>query len=176
VARRNGLLVLLSALLLLASCDRLPESYAPPLQRHPVEGYNFGPEAMMVEMGEVDASLHIVKDIYGPDDPSWRWTAQEPTIKMLVLSSQNLRFHADFGIWNDGFKTTGPLEITYLVNGRVLDKIRYATPGVKHFDEPVPDGWLGANAEALLAISVDKIYVAPNGMKLGLILLRMGLK
>lgn len=177
MARRNALLALLTSLILLASCDRLPESYAPPLQRHPVEGYNFGPQAMMVEMGDADASLHIVKDIYGPGDPSWRWTAQEPTIKMLVLSTQNLKFHADFSIWNDSFKLTGPVEIVFLVNGRVLDKIRYDSPGEKHFDEPVPADWLTANAEALLAISVDKIYVAPtDGKKFGLILLRMGLK
>jgi hypothetical protein len=177
VARRNGLLALLTSLILLASCDRLPDSYAPPFQRHPVEGYNFGPQAMMVEMSDADANLHIVKDIYSPGDPSWRWTAQEPTIKTLVLSTQNLKFHADFSIWNDSFKVTGPLEIAFQVDGRVLDKIRYDTPGEKHFDEPVPADWLTPNIEASLAMSVDKIYVAPNdGKKFGVILLRMGLK
>ena len=36
------------SLLLLAACDRPPEVYSPPEQRHPVVGYNPGPEAMMV--------------------------------------------------------------------------------------------------------------------------------
>jgi len=168
---------LLASGLFLAGCDRLPESYAPPEQRHPVEGYNPGPEAMMVEMSDPDASLHVVKDIYGPSDPSWRWTAQNPTVRMLVLSTENLKFHADFAIWNDGFKTTGPVEIAYLVNNQVLDRVRYTTPGEKHFDKPVPADWLSPDAETTLAMSVDKVYIAPkDGMKFGVILVRLGLK
>ena len=40
----------LCAMLFLAACDRPPDIFAPPEQRHPVEGYNPGPDAMMVEM------------------------------------------------------------------------------------------------------------------------------
>jgi hypothetical protein len=168
---------LLCCVLCLASCDRLPESYAPPEQRHPVEGYNPGPDAMMVEMSDPDATLHIVKDIYGPTDPSWRWTAQDPTVQLLVLSTEKLRFIADFAIWNDGFKITGPVEIAYLVNGKVLDKVRYTTPGVKHFEKAVPADWLAVDADTTIAMSVDKLYVAPkDGVKFGVILLRMGFK
>ncbi len=168
---------LLACVLCLAACDRLPESYAPPEQRHPVEGFNPGPEAMMVEMSDPDASLHIVKDIYGPTDPSWRWTSQNPTVQLLLLSTENLKFYADFAIWDDGFKTTGPLEIAFLVNGRPLDKIRYSTPGLKHFEQPVPSDWLSADADTTLAMSMDKVYVAPkDGVKFGVILQRMGFK
>lgn len=164
-------------MLLLTACDRPPEVYAPPEQRHPVEGYNPGPDAMMVEMSNPDASLHIVKDIYGQSDPSWRWTAQNPTVQLLVLSTENLKFLTDFAIWDDGFKSTGPVEITYLVNGKPLDKVRYATPGVKHYEKPVPADWLSVDSDTTLGISVDKVYVAPkDGNKFGLILVRMGLK
>lgn len=132
---------------------------------------------MMVEMNDPDASLHIVKDIYGPSDPSWRWTAQNPTVQLLVLSTENLRFIADFAIWDDGFKSTGPLEVSFLVNGKLLDKIRYATPGVKHFEKPVPADWLAADADTTLGISVDKVYIAPRDkMPFGLILVRLGFK
>jgi hypothetical protein len=168
---------LFSALLCLVSCDRLPDSYAPPEQRHPVEGYNPGPDAMMVDMSDPDASLHIVKDIYGAADPSWRWTSQNPTVKLLVLGTENLKFSADFAIWNDGFKTTGPVEIAYLVNGNVLDKVRYTTPGEKHFEKAVPPDWLSVDADTTIGMSVDKLYVAPrDGVKFGVILLRMGFK
>src|ERR1700681_4303059 len=121
-------------LLSLAACDRLPETYPPPEQRHPVEGYNPGPDAMMVDMDSPEASQHIVKDIYGATSASWRWTSQEPTVQLLVLSTENIRFSADYAIWDDGFKVTGPLEISFLVNGKLLDKIHYTTPGVKHFE------------------------------------------
>ncbi len=117
---------------------------------------------MMVEMSDPDASLHIVKDIYGPTDPSWRWTSQNPTVQLLVLSTENLKFIADFAIWDDGFKVTGPLEIAYLVNGKLLDKIRYTTPGVKHFEKPVPADWLAADSDTTVGMSVDKLYVDPK--------------
>ena len=39
-------------------------------------------------------------------------------MQLLVLSTEHLKFHADFAIWDDGFKVTGPLEIAYLVNGK----------------------------------------------------------
>jgi hypothetical protein len=161
----------------LAGCDRLPESYPPPEQRHPVQGYNPGPDAMMVDMGDPDASLHIVKDVYGASNPSWRWTAQDPTLQLLVFSTENLKFTADFAIWEEGFKSTGPLEITYLVNGKLLDKIRYETPGTKHFEKAVPPDWLSADADTTIGMSVDKLYVAPkDGVRFGVILVRMGFK
>jgi hypothetical protein len=167
----------LCCLVCLAACDRLPESYAPPEQRHPVQGFNPGPEAMMVEMSDPDASLHIANDIYGPSDPSWRWTSQNPTVRLLLLSTEHLKFHADFAIWDEGFKVTGPVEIAFLVNGRPLDKIRYTTPGVKHYEKPVPPDWLSADADTTLAMSMDKLYVAPkDGVKFGVILQRIGLK
>jgi hypothetical protein len=161
--------------MLLAGCDRFPDSYPPPQQRHPVEGYSPGPDAMMVEMSEPSADLHVVKDIYNPGSAPWRWSGQNPTVRTRAISN-NLKFRADFAIWNDSFKITGPVEITYLVNGRTLDKIRYTSPGDKHFEEPIPEGWILTDAEATLALSVDKVYVAPkDGNKFGVILVRMGL-
>ncbi len=65
-----------------------------------------------------------------------------------------LNSHADFAIWDDGFKVTGPVEIAYLVNGRPLDTGPYTTPGVKHFEKPVPADWLSADAETTLAMAV----------------------
>ncbi len=177
LTRRGAYFSLFCCLLSLAACDRLPESYAPPEQRQPVQGYNPGPEAMMVEMSDPDASLHIAKDIYGPTDPSWRWTSQNPTVQLLVLSTEHLKFAADFAIWNDGFKVTGPVQIEYLVNGKSLDKVSYTTPGVKHFEKPVPPDWLSVDADSALSMFVDKVYIAPkDGVKFGVILVRMGLK
>jgi hypothetical protein len=169
--------VLVACLLCLAACDRLPESYPPPEQRQPLTGINPGPEAMMVSMEGTEADPLIIKDIDGssPGVP-WRWTRQEPTVKVLVLSTENIKFSTDFAIWDDGFKITGPVEISFLVNGRLLDKVRYTTPGNKHFEKPVPAEWLEGDM-ATVAMSVDKLYIAPrDGAKFGVILARLGLK
>jgi hypothetical protein len=167
----------LVAVLLLAGCDRLPDTYAPPEQRHPVQGPNPAPESMMAEMGSPDADFSIVKDIYGRSDPSWRWTAQNPTVHMLLGRTENLTFIADFSIWEDAFKVTGPVTIAYLVNNRVLEQVHYATPGLQHFEKAVPAAWLSKESETTLAMSVDKLYVSPrDGMRFGVILVRLGLK
>jgi len=171
------LCALLGWALLLAACDRPPEVYAPPEQRHPAQGYNPGPDAMMVDMGDPDASLRIVKDVKAASDPAWRWTSQNPTLRLLVLSTENLTFNADFAIWDDGFKTTGPLEIQFLVNGRLLDKVRYTTPGVKHFEKPVPSDWLEVDTDTTISMFVDKLFISPrDGDKFGIILTRMGFR
>lgn len=172
---RLAYFLLIAFAIFLAGCDRFPDSYPPPDQRHPVEGYSPGPEAMMVEMSEPNADLHIVKDIYKPGSAPWRWSAQNPTVRTLAISN-NLKFRADFAIWADSFKITGPVEITYLVNDRPLDKIRYTSAGEKHFEEAIPAGWILADAETTLALNVDRLYVAPtDGNKFGVILVRMGL-
>jgi hypothetical protein len=168
---------LLGLALCLTGCDRLPESYAPPEQRHPVEGYNPGPDPMMVAMSDPDASQHIVKDIYPPNNPAWRWTGQNPTVQLPVLSNENMKVNAEFLIWEVSFPQTGPLEITFLVNGRQLDKVRYTAPGLKHFEKPVPAEWLAVNTNATLAMYIDKLYVTPrDGLKFGVILTHMGFK
>lgn len=136
-----------------------------------------GGDAMMVSMDSSDADVLIVKDIYGGTGISWRWTKQEPTLRIPLLSTENLKFSCDFALWQDSFRITGPVEISFLVNGKLLDKVRYDTPGDKHFEKPVPDNWLTAANEATVALLVDKLYIAPkDGAKFGVILTRVGLK
>ncbi|HEX5229621.1 MAG TPA: hypothetical protein VFW44_18040 [Bryobacteraceae bacterium] len=173
---RPGLFVILALAILLAGCDRFPDSYPPPQQRQSLDAFGPGAEAMMVEMSDPHANLHIVKDIYNPGSAPWRWSGQNPTVRILAVTPESLKFRADFAIWNDSFKITGPVDITFLVNGRPFDKIRYTSPGDKHFEKPIPDDWISAGTETTLALSVDKLYTSPNdGNKFGVILVRMGL-
>jgi hypothetical protein len=132
---------------------------------------------MMVAMDSSDADLLITKDIYRGTGISWRWTKKEPTVRIPLLSTKNLKFSADFALWQDSFRVTGPLKISFLVNGKLLDRVGYTTPGDKHFEKPVPVEWLTGGNEATVALSVDKVYTAPkDGAKFGVILTRLGLK
>src|SRR6266478_818244 len=74
---------------LLCSCDRLPETYPPPEQRQPQPSMP-DPSTIMVEMNDPDSAQHIVKDIYDPFGSSWRWTAKQPTVKILVYATDNV--------------------------------------------------------------------------------------
>jgi hypothetical protein len=162
----------------LCSCARYPESYPPPEQRHPAEGANPDSESMLLEMSSPGASRHIVKDIdidlAGPSN-LWRWTKQNPTVKILAVTTQNLKLAIDFTLWDIAFRQTGPVELTFVVNGRRLDKIRYSTPGEKHFEKPIPPDWLASDVESTISVSIDKLYIAPqDGAKFGFILSRIG--
>jgi hypothetical protein len=160
----------------LCSCTRYPESYPPPEQRHPAEGANPDSAPMLVEMSNPGASSHIVKDI-DPGEPGaqWRWTKQNPTVKILAVTTEDLKLTVDFTLWDVAFQQTGPVELTFAVNEHTLDKIRYATPGEKHFEKLIPPEWLGSDVESTISINIDKLYIAPqDGAKFGFILSRIG--
>lgn len=161
--------------LLFCSCERLPDSYPPPEQRPPLSQTSpSDPTAMMVDMEDPDCALHIVKDIYD-SSISWRWTAKQPTVKVLAYSTDHVSLSTDFALWDEGFKQTGPLELSFFVNGHLLDKVKYTTPGNKHFEKPVPAEWLSTDTETTISVDVDKLYVAPqDGVKFGFILTRIG--
>jgi len=131
---------------------------------------------MMVDMSAPDASWHVVKDIEpGSTGDLWRWTKQNPSLKILATTTQNLKLSVDFTLWDVAFRQTGPVELTFLVNGRTLDKIRYATPGQKHFEKPIPPEWLTTDVESIVSVAIDKLYIAPeDGEKFGFILSRVG--
>lgn len=130
----------------------------------------------MVEMSDPDASAHFVHDIVPTSEKvQWYWTGQRPTLKILSVETEGLKLVVDFAIWDEGFRQTGPLELSYFVNDRLLDKVHYDSPGSKHFEKPVPSDWLKTDVESTVAISVDKLYVAPaDGAKFGIILTRAG--
>jgi hypothetical protein len=159
----------------LCSCAHDPDSYPPPEQRVPEPGANPQPQSMIVDMSDPDAPLHFVKDI-DVETPStlWRWAGPEATLKILALATQNLKLRVDFSLWTEGMQQTGPVELAFFVNGKQLDKLKYATPGYKHFEKRIPSDWLNTDLESTVTITIDKMYVAPDGKKFGFIISSIG--
>jgi hypothetical protein len=162
----------------LSSCRRLPEFYPPPEQHPPSqEGQSAAASFMFVDMADPTAPLHFVKDFPVPPHDGWVFAGQAPTIKVLALATQNVKFHAELSLWDVAFKQTGPVELQFRVNKFDLAKVRYDSPGAKIFDQPVPPQFLDPGQEATLSISIDKPWVAPNdGRVYGFILQRIGLQ
>ncbi|MBV8820299.1 MAG: hypothetical protein JO022_18200 [Acidobacteriaceae bacterium] len=162
--------------LLACACHRLPETYAPPEQRHPFEGPSLGRASMMVNMNDEDAVSHIVKDIsHQLEGGSWRWCEKRPTVKILLIKTRGLKFTTDFTIWKGCLEQTGPQTVSFFVGDRVLGRVRYDTPGYKHFEKPVDAAWLQTAQDTVIAEEVDKVYVDPkDGTKLGFILTNVG--
>ena len=152
----------------------MPAPYGVPVQRPSFEGYHPHP-IRMVNMSDGDASLHLVRDILNGEG-SWRWTGQRPAVKVRIWSREGLKYSTDFTLPDVTFKDTGPVSIAFYVNDHLLDRVRYATPGYKHFEKAVPAGWLTLNAEAIVGAEIDKMWVSKDdGTRYGFIVSRIGL-
>jgi hypothetical protein len=155
----------------------MPEPYAPPEQRQTFENYRPYRIKQVVAMSDGDAPQHFVKDITENSGGSWRWTLQRPTVRLTPQSTENLVYIIDFTLPGTTFKDTGPVTLSYFVNDRLLDKIRYTEAGEHHFEKKVPGGWVEPGKEAIVAAEIDKMWVSKDdGARLGFLLTQIGLK
>jgi hypothetical protein len=132
---------LLCCLLCLVACDRLPESYPPPEQRPPITGAR-GPDAMMASMAGPDADSSSSRTFTGfGNAPGAGASGNRPSrcwwFPTKISSSART---SQFGTTPS--RALARLKFRFFVNGKLLDKVRYTTPGGKHFEKPVPSGWL----------------------------------
>ena len=170
------LLVLLGAISA-GSCQNMPEPYAPPEQRQPFENFRPYRVSAVINMSDGDAASHFVQDISPALAGPWRWTGQRPTVRMAIRANEDLHYAIDFTIPAVTFEQTGPVTMSFYVNGRLLERARYNSAGVQHFTKPVPPEWVEKDKEATVAAEIDKLYVSPDeGSRLGFILTSIGLK
>src|SRR3954469_4752522 len=126
---------ILLSIFLLSGCVNIPDSYAPPVQRKPLGGTEPNPVGPFVNMGELNATAYIVKDVAdGAEAGSWRWARKRPELRFFLETNQHLRFKVDFSIAESLFKDTGPVTISFFINGKPFDTVSYPEPGEKHFD------------------------------------------
>ncbi|MBM3746289.1 MAG: hypothetical protein FJW34_10875 [Acidobacteria bacterium] len=164
-------------LLLLFSCGApAPESYAPPLQRRQPPGVEPRPVGSFVSMSDVDADAHIVRDVSpGGDGSPWRWTFQRPELRFWVESVERQRLVVEFVIAENTFKQTGPVTVSFSVNGRLLGRQRCPKPGPYRFEKAVTSEWLRTDDFTMVTAEADRHWVAPeDGARLGFILSRIG--
>jgi hypothetical protein len=129
-----------------------------------------------IEMSNAAAAEHIVNGIAEKVEAgAWRWTEERFTLMFRVPSIEGNKLVLEFTVPTDTFAQTGPFHITYTVNGRVLDKVRYDSPGEKRFEKAVPPVTLREDTENIVAVELDKAYIGEGDQKkLGVILFRAG--
>jgi hypothetical protein len=173
---KRRLALVCAAVLAEAGCQNMPGPYAPLVQRPAAE--NFHPYRMqaIVSMSDADAQTHFVQDITSIATSSWRWTGKKPTVRVKARTGENLRYTIDFVLPEPNFRETGPVNIAFLVNDRVLDRVHYGSAGDQHFEKPIPKGWVTAGQDITVGAEVDKTTVDPQqGLKLGMVLVRIGI-
>ena len=162
---------------LLAGCQKMPETYAPPEQRPVFENFRPYRISRIVEMSDGDVDSHIVRDIPTGQQGPWRWTGENPTVKVVPRTADNLNYTIDFSIADTTLKETGPVTLRFFVGEHALDSARYTAPGTYHFEKALPGGWVEAGKEVTVGASINKVWTSPNdGAKLGFILTRIGLR
>ena len=169
---------LILAVAWLAGCQRQPETFAPPVQRQPLEEFRPYRSARVVQMNDGDAEAFFVQDVTGGKaETSWRWAGKKPTLRFHPRSIEGLSYFIDFTLPEVTFKKTGPVTITFTVNGLKLDAIRYTEPGPRQYRKLIPPGWIYAGQPVALAAEIDKTwYSEVDGAALGFIVSSFGLE
>lgn len=169
-------LLLSSFLLVLWSCDRPQEWYAPPPQRQPIRNPHPYNVTYLVDFGSPEADAHILRDIHKYDGSAWRWTDQHPAVRVKIRTIESRKYVIDYTVPDITFKDTGPVTISFYVNDHLLGSERSDKPGMRHFEKPVPPGWLILDDTNTLGAGIDKMWVARGDGKLfGFIISRIGL-
>jgi len=173
----TGRIALTFLLLLCTACQNMPETYAPPEQRPSFENLRPYRVRRVVHMSDADADSYFVKDIANALNGNWRWTGQRPTVHVLVRTTEDLHYTIDFTIPGVTFEQTGPVALSFYVNDRLLETVRYNSFGPQHFEKPVPPEWIRKDEQNTLAAEIDKIWVSKDdGSRLGFILTSIGLR
>jgi len=173
---KRRLVMVCASVLVQSACQNMPDAFAPPVQRQPLEEFRPYGSSAIVNMSDEDAKTHFVQDLTSLEAGTWRWTGQKPTVRLRLLRPENVHYTIDFAIADTTLLATGPVTVSFLVNDRVLDRARYDHAGNQHFEKPVPAGWITAGQDFTAGAEIDKVWISPqNGIKLGMILVRIGL-
>jgi hypothetical protein len=169
--------MLLAMALFLSGCADIRETYAPPKQRKPLAGPDTTGLKHFVAFSDPDAKLHILRDVGDDTGSGTRWTGQKPTLQFYLREVKNLKVVMDFALADVILKSTGPLTVTYFVNGRQIEKTTYTKGGQVTVEKDVRADWLVKGGVNVLSAELDKIYVAPEDQaRLGLLLVRAGFR
>jgi hypothetical protein len=159
---------------LLAACGRDAGWYPIPPQQSLDLGPDPGGVGPSVKMADPDANDYIVRDI-GLMPGTWRWAFLHPELRFRVAHPEGIRFAAEIHIPEVTFKVTGPVVVTYAVDGRRLGFVRCDHPGTYTIDHPVPAAWLAPAAYIHLEFDADRHWVSPDdGAQLSFLLLSAG--
>ncbi len=170
--------LVLAAALALAGCSREPDSYAPPIQRQPLDAAEPAFVGPYVYMGNPNADAYIVKDVAPRGEGgTWRWAYRRPELQFYIGRREHLKFVMEFALADRTFAETGPVTLSVFINGKPLDRFRYDKPGTHSINKPVPAELLKADAVNRVAIEPDKVWTArEDGATLGFILTSAGFR
>lgn len=158
-----------------AGCGSLPRSWPPPEQRQPLLVPPAKGLGYYVSMSDPNSSDYVVQGIADRTEAPWRWAYEHPVLRFLVPDVGRLQFVLDFSLPERTFRQTGPVTLTFTMNGKFFDRARFDKPGQLHYSHAVAPEFLHRNSENVVAIDPDPVWVSKaDGGKLGFIISRAG--
>ena len=126
-------------------------------------------------MSDPNAANYLVRGFEDSGPGTWRWAHEHPVLRFLVPDVDGLKFTMDFSLPERTFRETGPVTLTFTLNGKLLDRSRFDRAGQLHYSHEVPPALLHKNAVNLVKIDPDPVWVSKaDGGRLGFILSRAG--
>ena len=156
---------------------RITETYAPPMERRPLmgvgAGVNFPP---FIAMSDKNASMYYVEGVLPrPLEAPWRWTHKRAVLRYRLPRREGWKLRVNLTVPDYTFKDTGPVEITFILNDKILGVESYKTPGDKVFEKPAPPEWLAGPGDNFVKMEIDKLWKSPvDGLEVGFILSAAG--
>jgi hypothetical protein len=147
--------------LLTLSCGRPPVAYAVPPQRSTDLGLDPGGDLAFVKMDDPQAGEFLVKDI-SSDAGFRRWAFIHPELRFRVKDARNLTFTAELTVPEVTYKVTGPVTVTYAVNGRTLGTLRCDHAGDFEIDKPVPEGVVEPGKYISVTFDAHPRWISPE--------------
>jgi hypothetical protein len=168
------LLPLVIGALLTVSCGRQPGVYAAP----PQGSLDLGPDPdgphAFVFMDDPLVDDYLVNDI-SPERGLRRWAFTRPELRFRVKEVGHLIFTAEFAIPEVTYKVTGPVTVSFAVNGRTLSTIRCDHAGDFHLKALVPDGLVEADKFIRVTFEANPRWISPDdGAQLSFLLRSAG--
>jgi hypothetical protein len=165
----------LLSLAALAGCVQTPDIYAPPVQRKPFTIEPQGTLKHFVEMNDPSAAVHLMLDVNDRvEGGGGRWTGKRPVLRFRVPTGKPLRFVADYIVHAVVLNHTGPLTVSISVNNHLLETRKHEKDGEVHFEKRIDPKWIRAGGDTLVSFELDKMFVAEDGARFGLLLVRAG--
>lgn len=163
-------------LVLLSGCAPIPDSYPPPFQRPGAVEVEPDPVGPIAVMANPDAEAYFVQDIARHLEGTWRWANKRPTVRLRLQELKPAKLFWEFSIAGVTFDKTGPVTVSFFVNGKQVDRVRYAEPGDKRFEKDIPASLLRTDDYNIVAAEADRYWVAEaDGVILSFTLTRIGL-
>jgi hypothetical protein len=156
------------------SCGWMPGVFPVPPQRSLDLGRDPDSALMFVTMDDPQADNYLVKDI-SADHGFRRWAFIHPELRFRLQDARNLIFSAEFAIPEVTYKVTGPVTVSYAVNGRTLGTVLCSHAGDFHLEKPVPDGLVDPQQPVRVTFEANPRWVSPeDGAQLSFLLRSAG--